>query len=148
MTISRQVCRFALLTCLASAQVAWADSTPQVAKGQPAAQAPGATDKSVRKPDAGRASSAEFERLLAAGSEARQAQRWEHAIEIYTKVIKLQPAHVEGHWYLGTAYYSLDNFTQCRDAFRRVTRLAPKNGAAYAFLGLCEFGLKEYDRSL
>jgi tetratricopeptide (TPR) repeat protein len=29
-----------------------------------------------------------------------------------------------------------------------VVRLAPKNGAAYAFLGLCEFGLKDYDRSL
>ena len=27
-------------------------------------------------------------------------------------------------------------------------RLAPKNGAAYAFLGLCEFGLKDYERSL
>ena len=27
-------------------------------------------------------------------------------------------------------------------------RLAPKNGAAFAFLGLCEFGLKEYDRAL
>ena len=26
--------------------------------------------------------------------------------------------------------------------------LAPKNGAAFAFLGLCEFGLKDYDRSL
>ena len=24
----------------------------------------------------------------------------------------------------------------------------PKNGAAFAFLGLCEFGLKDYDRSL
>jgi tetratricopeptide (TPR) repeat protein len=29
-----------------------------------------------------------------------------------------------------------------------VLRLAPKNGAAFAFLGLCEYGLKEYDRSL
>ena len=26
--------------------------------------------------------------------------------------------------------------------------LAPKNGAGFAFLGLCEFGVKEYDRSL
>jgi tetratricopeptide (TPR) repeat protein len=32
--------------------------------------------------------------------------------------------------------------------FRKVVRMAPKNGAAYAFLGLCEFGLKDYDRSL
>jgi tetratricopeptide (TPR) repeat protein len=29
-----------------------------------------------------------------------------------------------------------------------VLRLAPKNGAGYAFLGLCEFGLKDYDRAL
>jgi tetratricopeptide (TPR) repeat protein len=27
-------------------------------------------------------------------------------------------------------------------------RLAPKNGAAYAFLGLCEFGLKDYGHAL
>ncbi len=32
--------------------------------------------------------------------------------------------------------------------FGECSRLAPKNGAAHAFLGLCEFGLKEYDRSL
>ncbi len=55
---------------------------------------------------------------------------------------------MEGYWYEGAAYYTLDNHSQCRDAFRRVLRLAPKNGAAHAFLGLCEFGLKKYDRSL
>ena len=32
--------------------------------------------------------------------------------------------------------------------FRTVARLAPKNGAAQAFLGLCEFALKNYDRAL
>jgi tetratricopeptide (TPR) repeat protein len=67
---------------------------------------------------------------------------------LYGKVIALNPAYVEAHWYRGTAYYSLDNYPQCRDAFRKLVRLAPKNGAAFAFLGLCEFGLKEYDRSL
>jgi tetratricopeptide (TPR) repeat protein len=122
----------------------------QAVKGQPSAQAPAAPGKPPSKPagpNAG-ASSAEFERLLAAATEARQAQRWEDAVDLYSKVIKLKPAYVEGHWYLGTAYYSLDNFPQCRDTFRRVVRLAPKNGAAHAFLGLCEFGVKEYDRSL
>jgi tetratricopeptide (TPR) repeat protein len=148
MKTGRQVCRFALLTCIASVQVVWVDLTLQAAESRPTAQAPAATDKSAPKPAPARASSDDFERLLAAGAEARQSQRWEDAIEVYGKVIRLQPTYVEGHWYLGTAYYSLDNFTQCRDAFRRVTRLAPKNGAAYAFLGLCEFGLKEYDRSL
>jgi len=91
---------------------------------------------------------AEFDRLVKAATEARQAERWEEAVELYAKAVKLKPSYVEGYWYQGTAYYSLDNYTQCRDTFRKVLRLAPKNGAAYAFLGLCEFGLKEYDRSL
>ena len=64
------------------------------------------------------------------------------------KAVKLRPDFVEGYWYQGTAYYTLEKFPECRDAFRRVTRLSPKNGGAFAFLGLCEFGLKDYDRAL
>jgi tetratricopeptide (TPR) repeat protein len=92
--------------------------------------------------------SPEFDKLLKAATEARQAERWTEAIDLYARLVKLKPDYVEGYWYQGTAYYSLDDFPQCRAAFRKVTTLAPKNGAAYAFLGLCEFGLKEYDRAL
>jgi tetratricopeptide (TPR) repeat protein len=91
---------------------------------------------------------AEFDRTLAAATEARQAERWQEAADLYGRLVKLRPDYVEGHWYQGTAYYSLDNYARCRDSFRKVAALAPKNGAAQAFLGLCEFGLKEYDRAL
>ena len=94
------------------------------------------------------AASSEFEKLLKAATEARQAERWDEAVQLYGRLVKLKPDYVEGYWYQGTAYYSLDNYPQCRDVFRKVVTLAPKNGAGYAFLGLCEFGLKEYDRSL
>ena len=115
--------------------------------GQTPAQTPAA--KPPRKAGPGGAvAGAEFDRLVKAATEARQAERWEEAIDLFAKAVKLKPQYVEGYWYQGTAYYSLDNYTQCRDAFRKVLRLAPKNGAAYAFLGLCEFGLKDYDRSL
>ena len=106
---------------------------PVAPKPRPAAKASGASD---------------FDRLVKAATEARLAERWDDAIALYAKVVKLKPDYVEGHWYHGTAQYTLDNFTGCRDSFRRVLRLAPKNGGAYAFLGLCEFGLKEYDRAL
>lgn len=89
-----------------------------------------------------------FDDLVEQATAARQAERWEDAIALYAKAVKLRPKYVEGYWYQGTAYYSLDKFTECRDRFRDVVRLAPKNGAAFAFLGLCEFGLKDYDRSL
>jgi len=90
----------------------------------------------------------QFDKIVAQADEARKAEQWEDAIALYAKAVKLRPKYVEGYWYQGTSYYSLDKFTECRDKFREVTRLAPKNGAAYAFLGLCEYGLKDYDKSL
>ena len=99
-------------------------------------------------PKSTRATAAQFDQIVEAANEARRAERWEDVIALYAKAVKLRPDFVEGYWYQGTAYYTLEKFPECRDAFRRVTRLSPKNGAAFAFLGLCEFGLKDYDRAL
>jgi tetratricopeptide (TPR) repeat protein len=109
---------------------------PPKAPATPAAKAPAT------------ANAAAFDKLVEAAAEARRAEHWEEAIALYEKVVKLNPKYVEGYWYQGTSYYSLDKFSECREQFRTVTRLAQTNGAAFAFLGLCEFGLKDYDRSL
>ncbi len=117
----------------------------------PASRAPqNAAPKSSAKPSAQarKPAAAEFDKILNAATEARQAQRWEDAIQLYGRLVKMKPDYVEGYWYQGTAYYSLDDYTKCRETFRRVVRLAPENGAAYAFLGLCGFALKDYDRAL
>ncbi len=94
------------------------------------------------------ASSPQFDQLLKSAAAAREAEHWEDAVDLYGKIVKLRPDYAEGYWYQGTALYQLDRFQECRDSFRKVTRLSPKNGSAYAFLGLCEFGLKNYDRAL
>jgi tetratricopeptide (TPR) repeat protein len=132
-----------LIAALGCAGPSWA--SVQTAK-QPSAKAP--TSVTAAGKPVPTKNAAEFDRLLAEATAARQAQRWEEAISLYGKIIKLKPDYVEGYWYQGAAYYSLDSFAECRESFRRVVRLAPKNGAAFVFLGLCEFGLKEYDRSL
>ena len=116
------------------------------APAKPAARTP--ATKAAQKSSAAASSTAEFARLEKAATEARLGERWDEAIGIYARLVKMNPDYVEGFWYQGTAHYSLDNYPQCRDAMRQVLRLAPKNGAAYAFLGLCEYGLKEYDRAL
>jgi tetratricopeptide (TPR) repeat protein len=128
--------------------VALATAPPQSTAAPATAKAPAAQKPAASKPAASAGTSAEFDRLVKAATEARQAEKWEEAIGLYAKAIKLKPAYVEGYWYQGAAYYTLENHAACRDAFKQVVRLAPKNGAGYAFLGLCEFGLKEYDRSL
>ena len=94
------------------------------------------------------AANAEFDKLVAKAEEARNAEQWDEAVALYARAVSLRPKYVEGYWYQGTAYYTMDKFAACRDKFRDVIRLAPKNGAAFAFLGLCEYGLKDYDKSL
>jgi tetratricopeptide (TPR) repeat protein len=135
---------------LLSAGSALASQTPPpTASPRPKAPAPSgtATTKAPAKAGIG-ASTVEFERLVEAGADARLHERWEDAIAQYSKAVKIKPDYVEGYWYQGTSYYSLDNFAKGAESFRKVVRLAPKNGAAFAFLGLCEFGLKDYDRAL
>jgi len=124
-----------LLTCAGLGAQAPKSAPP---KSAPPRKAPAAT----------KADPAEFDRLVEAATEARRAENWDEAIALYQKAVKLKPTYVEGYWYQGTSYYTLEKFTECQQQFRTVTKLAPKNGAAYAFLGLCEFGLKDYDRSL
>jgi tetratricopeptide (TPR) repeat protein len=117
------------------------------ATGQVPKQGGGAR-KAAAPPQSARATAAQFDQIVETADEARRAERWDDAIALYAKAVKLRPDFVEGYWYQGTAYYTLEKFSECRDAFRRVTRLSPKNGGAFAFLGLCEFGLKDYDRAL
>ena len=129
----------ALLVAVALSTVAVAAQAPKQAA--PAKKAP-ATKAPAQPPNA------EFDRLVKEATDARLQEHWEDAIALYAKAVKIRPKYVEGYWYQGTSYYSLDKFTECREKFRDVLRLAPQNGAAFAFLGLCEFGLKDYDRSL
>jgi tetratricopeptide (TPR) repeat protein len=135
--------RIAVLLIVVCAMTAPLDAGTEL----PACEAQAAPQKPQAKPPAP-AQSAAFTALEKQATEARQAERWEEAIGLYQKLVKLKPDYAEGYWYQGTSYYSLDDYANCRTAFRQVIRRAPKNGAAHAFLGLCEFGLKEYDRAL
>jgi len=112
------------------------------------AQAPTTVPKASAKKPPAHASSADFDRIVKEATEARQAEHWEDAVDLYTKIVKLRPDYAEGYWYQGTALYQLDRFQECRASFRKVIRFSPNNGSAFAFLGLCEFGLKDYDRAL
>ncbi len=111
------------------------------------AQAPKPGVPAQKKP-AAPAPSPAFDKLVAQATAARKAEKWEDAIALYAKAVKLRPTYIEGYWYQGTAYYTLQKFAECRDRFTEVVRLAPKNGAAFAFLGLCDYGLKDYAASL
>jgi tetratricopeptide (TPR) repeat protein len=92
--------------------------------------------------------SGSFDSLRQRADEARTGGRFEEAIELYSRAVRLRPAWIEGHWYLGTTYYEIEKYPDCRNAFRTVVRLQQTNGAAWAFKGLCEFRLNNYSVAL
>ena len=89
-----------------------------------------------------------FEDLAAKAAAARDAGDAGSAIRYYQAALQLRPQWEEGSWYLGTLLYDSDRFADAVAPFQQVTRLDPKLGPAWAFLGLCEFELGQYPQSL
>jgi tetratricopeptide (TPR) repeat protein len=82
-----------------------------------------------------------FDSLARRAAEARDSNRLDEAVTLYKKALALHPKWPEGWWSLGTLEYDRNNYTSAASAFRQLAPLAPKNGTAYAMLGLCEFEL-------
>jgi tetratricopeptide (TPR) repeat protein len=139
---------FLCVWCASTAESArW--QTPTATPAQPAQSKP--QPKPPTKPKSGHvqpSGSAAFDALVAEAANARTSGRLEEALALYEKALKLNPSWTEGHWYVGTSNYELDRYGPARDAFRRVTQLSSENGAAWTFLGLCDFQLKNYEDSL
>ncbi len=79
---------------------------------------------------------------------ARTANRMDEAVKLYQQGLQLNPKWAEGAFYLGTIYYDRDQFADGRELFGRSAAANPKNAAAWAFLGLCEYKVSEYAKAL
>jgi len=90
------------------------------------------------------ADSAEFKKLVARATEARDQNRLPEAVDLYQKGLRLNPRWQEGWWYLGTLDYDANNYSDGLKAFRNLVELDRKNVPALALLGLCEFETHDY----
>lgn len=85
--------------------------------------------------------SASFADVAAKAEAARDAERLDEALTLYQEALVLRPLWAEGWWTVGTIQYDRNAYAEAARAFQRVVALAPRNGTAYAMLGLCEFEL-------
>jgi tetratricopeptide (TPR) repeat protein len=89
-----------------------------------------------------------FTTLSSKADAARDAEHLDEAVGLYKKALALRPAWAEGWWSLGTIQYDRNVYDEAARAFLKVTTLTPKNGTAFAMLGLCEFELGKDDLAL
>ena len=92
--------------------------------------------------------SAGFERVAKQADAARAADRFRDAIHLYQKALQLKPSWRDGWWDLASLYYEQDRFPEAKTAFTRYAALSARRGPAEAFLGLCEYELRNYDSAL
>jgi tetratricopeptide (TPR) repeat protein len=127
-------------------------STSMFAQGTRAAKktapAQGKTKAPAAPPKLDARTQAEFNQFSKQADEARAAGRLNDAIIFYSKALRLQSAWPEGWWYLGSVFYDRDRYGEAREALGNLLSLQPKNGPAWALMGLCEFQLKNYDQAL
>ena len=89
-----------------------------------------------------------FERIAQQADAARSADRIRDAIDLYAQAVHVRPQWTEGWWSLATLLYDQDRFPEAKTAFQRFAATAPKPGAAYSFLGLCEYETHDYHHAL
>lgn len=107
------------------------------------------THPAAKKPAApAAAASPEFTKLSKAADAAREANRVDESVQLYRRALKLRPGWGVGWWWLGTLLYDTDQYPACRDAFQKFVSVDANAGPGFAFLGLCEFQTKEYDKAV
>lgn len=91
---------------------------------------------------------ADFDLLYRAAQQARNENRDADAIGLLRDALIVRPESEEVLWYLGTLLYEKDEFTGSREMLRRFLTLRPDAGPGWAFLGLSEFRMRQYERAL
>ena len=129
-----------MLALLAAASAEAAQVAPQ-AGSKPAAPKPAAGTAAPSRTSA-------FDSLARRAQAAHAAKKLDEARDLYQRALKLRPGWSDGRFALGTILYDLDRYAEARSEFRQVTVQQPKNGPAAAFLGMCEFQLKEHEQAL
>jgi len=88
-----------------------------------------------------------FDEIAKQADSARSADRMTEAIGLYRDGVNLRPTWSEGWLWLGNLLYDQDRFPEAQASFVRFVAISQKPGPAWALKGLCEFEMRDFDRS-
>jgi tetratricopeptide (TPR) repeat protein len=89
-----------------------------------------------------------FQTIASEADKARESERLNDALNLYSEGVKLRPTWVDGWWWLGSILYEQDRFAEALIPFEKFVALSPNGAPALAFLALCEYETGDYEKSL
>jgi tetratricopeptide (TPR) repeat protein len=89
-----------------------------------------------------------FTQIAQQADAARQADRMQEAIDLYSSAVRLRPSWRDGWWWLGSLLYDQDRFPEAQAALERFVAISANPAPAYAFLGLCQYETRDYAQAL
>jgi tetratricopeptide (TPR) repeat protein len=89
-----------------------------------------------------------FDQLLKAAETARDENRDDDSIRLFRSALTRQPESQPALWYLGTLLYEKEQYAEALIVLRQFATVRQDAGPAWALIGLSEFQLRQYPRSL
>jgi tetratricopeptide (TPR) repeat protein len=87
----------------------------------------------------------DLEKLIQAGKSALDINNYLQSEAIWREIIKIEPNHIDAHYYLGKVLYNLGKLEESITAYHQTIKLNSKDVDAYSMLGflLCSQGKYE-----
>jgi len=88
------------------------------------------------------------ESIVLQAESAREKGDIPASLRLYRRALLEKPGWQQGWWYYGSLLYDSNRYAQAATALRRLVRLNPKLGGAWALLGLSEFETRDFESAL
>ncbi|PYV17597.1 MAG: hypothetical protein DMG21_07865 [Acidobacteria bacterium] len=89
-----------------------------------------------------------FQALADQAGQAQRAGKTQESIRLYLQALQIRPQWVDGWRNLGMLLAERKDYARAETAFKNLLQIEPKNGSAWALLGLTEFERGGYDVAL
>lgn len=88
-----------------------------------------------------------LEKLVQEGKSALDTKNYLQSEAIWREIIKIEPNHIDAHFYLGKVLYNLGRLKEAVDTYNHAIKLDPENAGFYSNLGTALFWIDKFEEA-
>jgi len=88
------------------------------------------------------------EEVFARAIESHKRNNLEIALDLYNKVLKINPNHLDSLNNMGVIFFDIEKYQKAIDCYKKVIQINPNNADVYSNLGTVFYKIKEHQKAL